>query len=223
MFNLPLNQQNLPYPDPIHPILVYFVIAMVLFSFVCDVWGYVAHQHRLFEVSFWNLFFAAIVIFPVIIFGQFEAGLAQPYKAAQSILNLHTVTGWSLAVLSTIIVAWRFAIRRQNPLKVSPIYLGAATLLSCLVVFQTFLGTQLVILAIAFGMAGTLFSFGKPIFKFLALPAFRSRFYDVGWYNLAAAAIITFATVLLLHGIGGVLLLAVIEGMTLWRGLQRYH
>src|SRR6476646_723121 len=103
----------------------------------------------------------------------------------------------------------------------------------------------LVIFAIAFDMVGTLFPLGKPIFKFLALPAIRSGFYEIGWYNLLAAAIITFFTVaagffelmlatpptdlvsdwgldarstLLLHGLGGILLLAAIVIMTVWRG-----
>ena len=34
------DDHNLPYPDTIHPIVVHFVIAMVLFAFVCDVVGY---------------------------------------------------------------------------------------------------------------------------------------------------------------------------------------
>ncbi|XGV98577.1 MAG: DUF2231 domain-containing protein [Leptolyngbya sp. BL-A-14] len=144
MFNLTLNQEGLPYPDPIHPIIVHFVIAMVFFSFFCDVFGYLMHRHRLFEVSFWNLVVASITIFLAVVFGQFEAGLAQPYKAAQATLNLHTITGWSLAVLTVAITAWRFVIRHRNPLKVSPIYLGATTLLSCLVFFQMVLGTELV-------------------------------------------------------------------------------
>lgn len=108
----------------------------------------------------------------------------------------------------------------------------------------------LVIIAIAFDIAGTLFSLGRPIFKFLALPAIRAGFYEVGWYNLLAAAIVTFFTVaagffelmlatpppnqvsdwgltasttMLLHGLGGILLLATIVGLTAWRGLQRYR
>lgn len=28
---LSLNSENLPYPDPLHPIIVHFVIAMVFF------------------------------------------------------------------------------------------------------------------------------------------------------------------------------------------------
>jgi uncharacterized membrane protein len=144
MLDLTLNRAGLPYPDPIHPIIVHFVIAMVFFSFFCDLFGYLTHKHRLFEVSFWNLLIATISIFLAVIFGQFEAGLSQPYAAAQSTLNLHTLTGWLLAVLTAAITAWRFVMRRRNSLKISPFYLSAATLLSCLVLAQMVLGSQLV-------------------------------------------------------------------------------
>lgn len=144
MFTLPLNNENLPYPDPIHPIIVHFVIAMVFFSFFCDVVGYFTRNSRLFEVSFWNMFVAAIAIFFAVIFGQFEAGLAQPYEAAKPVLDLHTITGWSLSAIVVAITAWRFVIRTRDPLKVPPAYLGAATFLSCLVFFQMYLGTRLV-------------------------------------------------------------------------------
>ncbi|MHC0061349.1 DUF2231 domain-containing protein [Nostoc sp. UIC 10890] len=107
----------------------------------------------------------------------------------------------------------------------------------------------LFIIAILFDIAGVLFSLEKPIFKFLGLATIRSSFFDVGWYNLIAAAAITFFTVaagffelllanplvdqksawglsagwtMLLHGLGGVLLLGIIVAMTVWRGLQRY-
>lgn len=141
---LPLNSQNLPYPDPIHPIIVHFVIAMVFFSFFCDVVGYFTRNQRLFEVSFWNLFVASVSIFLAVIFGQFEAGIANIYKAAQPTLNLHTITGWSLSAILVAITAWRFIIRNRDPLKVSSIYLGIATILVSLVFFQMVLGTRLV-------------------------------------------------------------------------------
>ncbi|MFB2970153.1 DUF2231 domain-containing protein [Aerosakkonema sp. BLCC-F183] len=141
---LPLNNENLPYPDPIHPIIVHFIIAMVFFSFFCDVVGYFTRRHRLFEVSFWNLVVAAIAIFFAVIFGQFEAGLADPYDAVKPTLNLHTITGWSLSAILVAITAWRFVIRNRDPLKIPPVYLGAATFLSLLVFFQTYLGTELV-------------------------------------------------------------------------------
>ena len=142
--SMPLNSQNLPYPDPFHPIIVHFVIAMVFFSFFCDVVGYLTRNHRLFEVSFWNMVVASITIFFAVIFGQFEAGLAQPYEAAKAVLNTHTITGWALSVFVVATTAWRFVIRARDPLKVSPAYLGVATFLVCLVTFQVVLGSRLV-------------------------------------------------------------------------------
>jgi uncharacterized membrane protein len=107
----------------------------------------------------------------------------------------------------------------------------------------------LFIVAIAFDIVGVLFPLEKPIFKYLAIPATRSNFFDVGWYNMLGAAIITFFTVaagfyelilaqpspdvtsawglaametMLWHGVGGVFLLLLIVGMAIWRGFQRY-
>ncbi len=108
----------------------------------------------------------------------------------------------------------------------------------------------LFIIAVIFDWAGTLFPLTKPILKFLGLKVNRASFYDLGWYNLVAAVIITFFTVaagffeimlaqpsptqksiwgwgagttMILHGIGGVLLLTAIALLTLWRGYQRYR
>ena len=107
----------------------------------------------------------------------------------------------------------------------------------------------LFIVAIAFDIVGVFFPLEKPVFKFLAIPATRSNFFDVGWYNMLASAVITFLTVgfgfyeillaspdsnvksawglqametMIWHGVGGVLLLAQIVGMTIWRGFQRF-
>ena len=107
----------------------------------------------------------------------------------------------------------------------------------------------LFIVAIAFDIVGVFFPLEKPVFKFLAIPATRSNFFDVGWYNMLASAVITIFTVgfgfyeillaspdsnvksawgleametMIWHGVGGVLLLALIVGMTIWRGFQRF-
>jgi len=138
-----LNDHNLPYPDTIHPILVHFVIAMVLFSFFCDVVGYFTGKASLFEVSWWNMLVATIAIFVAIIFGQFEAGLANIYESVQPTLNYHTILGWSLAAIVVAIAAWRFVIRNRSPHKVPPAYLGATMFLICLVFLQVYLGSKL--------------------------------------------------------------------------------
>ena len=108
----------------------------------------------------------------------------------------------------------------------------------------------LFIIAVIFDIVGNLFPLGRPLFKAFAVTALRSGFYDVGWYNLLAAAVITVFTVaagffelmladksaaqlsawglslsttMLWHGLGGILLLGAIAAMTVWRGFQRYR
>ena len=108
----------------------------------------------------------------------------------------------------------------------------------------------LFIIGIAFDIAGALFPLERSLLKFLSLTAVRSNFFDVGWYNMLASAVITFFTVaagfyeimlatppaevvsawglnametMLWHGIGGVALLTLIVGMTVWRGFQRFR
>ncbi|HEY9834239.1 MAG TPA: DUF2231 domain-containing protein [Stenomitos sp.] len=108
----------------------------------------------------------------------------------------------------------------------------------------------LFIIAIIFDIAGTFFPLERPILKLFGIPSLRSGFYTVGWYNLVACAIATVFTVaagffemmlanppatmksdwgldpgltMILHGVGGILLLGIIIAMTVWRGLQRYH
>ena len=107
----------------------------------------------------------------------------------------------------------------------------------------------LFIIGLTFDIVGVLFPFQKWVFKFLAITVERDNLFDVGWYNMLAASIITFFTVtagfyemllatppadtksawglqametMLWHGVGGVLLLALIVGMTIWRGWQRF-
>ncbi len=107
----------------------------------------------------------------------------------------------------------------------------------------------LFIIGITFDILGVLYPLQKWVFKYLEIPVSRSNFFDVGWYNMVAASIITFFTVaagfyeimlaqpptdlksawglqametMLWHGVGGVILFALIVGMTVWRGVQRF-
>ncbi|MBD2531431.1 DUF2231 domain-containing protein [Nostoc flagelliforme FACHB-838] len=107
----------------------------------------------------------------------------------------------------------------------------------------------LFIIGMTFDIVGVLFPFEKWVFKFLAITVERDNLFDVGWYNMLGASIITFFTVaagfyemllatppadmksawglqametMLWHGVGGVFLLALIVVLTIWRGWQRF-
>lgn len=140
----PLNEHNLPYPDTIHPIVVHFVIAMVIFAVFCDIVGAFTNKPKWYEVSWWNLAFATVSIFIAVIFGQIEAGLAEPYRASVSTLNAHTVLGWSLSGILAAVTAWRYVIRLQEKPQLPIPYLAASVLLVVLVTVQSYLGTLLV-------------------------------------------------------------------------------
>lgn len=117
---------------------------MVLFAVLCDVIGYFTRNPKLYEVSWWNLAFATVSIFIAVIFGQIEAGLAEPYAASVSALNAHTVLGWSLSAILAAVTAWRYVIRLQEKPQLPVSYLAVSVLLVGLVFAQTYLGTLLV-------------------------------------------------------------------------------
>ena len=140
----PLNDKNLPWLDVIHPIVVHFVIAMALISVVFDLIGVVTRRQNLFEVSFWNLLVATVPIFVAIIFGQVEAGLANPYGASRDILNIHSTIGWSLAGVLAVLTGWRYVVRQKDPTVLPPGFLVVDGLLAALVFTQVYLGDKLV-------------------------------------------------------------------------------
>ena len=104
-------------------------------------------------------------------------------------------------------------------------------------------------IAIFFDFAGAFYPLEKRVLRFIAFPVTRIGFHDVGWYNLVAASAITFFTVatgfyemllavpipgvksilgqlaittMLWHAIGGVAILLIIIGMTIWRAYLRF-
>ncbi len=144
MFSLSLNEYNLPYPAPIHAIVVHFVIAMIVFSVLFDILGFFTRNHSFYNAGWWNLVVATLAIMVAIVFGQFEAALSTPSQAAQPVLDRHMATGWLLAVVLVNLTLWRGVARYHPSLRLSLVYLGAGLLVVALVFYQVYLGTELV-------------------------------------------------------------------------------
>ena len=101
-------------------------------------------KKNLFEVSFWNLIVATVAIFVAIIFGQVEAGLANPYGASRDILNIHSTIGWSLAGVLALLTGWRYVARQKDPANLPRAFLALDVVLAGLVITQVYLGDKLV-------------------------------------------------------------------------------
>ena len=130
--------------DTLHPIVVHFVIATALISVVFDMIGVITKRSNLYEVSFWNLLVATGAIFIAIIFGQIEAGLANPYGASRDILNYHSTLGWSLAGVLSLLTGWRYVVRQKDPTILPSGFLVIDGALAALVFTQVYLGDKLI-------------------------------------------------------------------------------
>lgn len=108
----------------------------------------------------------------------------------------------------------------------------------------------LFVIALIFDLIATSHGLLQPVYDLLQIKPDRAAYYDLGWWNLLAAALITFVTVafgffemllaeppagavspwglpaletMYLHGVGGVFSLFMIVLLTIWRGLERYR
>ena len=88
----PLNYKDPLWLDVIHPIVVHFVIAMALITVIFDLIRVLTSKKNMFKLSLWNLIVSTVSIQIAIIFGQIEAGLANPY-GARDIFNYHSTIG----------------------------------------------------------------------------------------------------------------------------------
>ena len=95
-------------------------------------------------MTFWNLVVATVAIFVAIIFGQIEAGLANPYGASRDILNYHSTIGWSLAGVLGLLTGWRYVVRQKDPTHLPTGFLVIDGVLATLVFCQVYLGDKLV-------------------------------------------------------------------------------
>lgn len=143
ILDFPLNRANLPYPDPLHAIVVHFVIAMVIISFLFEVVGLISKRQSLLNAGWWNLVVAAIAIFFAILFGQFEIGLTQPSQAAQPVIDRHLAVGWLLLLLLPNLALWQGIERSRDRTRISKGVLMFKAIVVVLVCYQFLLGTTM--------------------------------------------------------------------------------
>ncbi|TAF11153.1 MAG: DUF2231 domain-containing protein, partial [Nostocales cyanobacterium] len=62
----------------------------------------------------------------------------------KSVLNYHTLIGWSLSGIFAAITGWRYVLRSRDPQRLPIHYLAVALIITIIVGFQVYLGDELV-------------------------------------------------------------------------------
>lgn len=128
---------------PIHPSLVHFPLALIVFSFVADLIGYFRGSAALRAAGFWSLIGGAIGGVLAV-----AAGYIDMYRLSlgetHEYVDFHMYVGWVLLIAVILLAVWRTIIYKKPEQPLSPIYLGAASLVLLLTVFQGWYGGEMV-------------------------------------------------------------------------------
>jgi uncharacterized membrane protein len=128
---------------PLHPALVHFPIALVVFSFVTDLLGRLLNKPSLRAAGFWSLIGALVTGAVAAAAGYYDFSRAALGETA-AYVDFHMDIGWILVGCVVGLTAWRWLVyvRRDTPPGLP--YLIAAFLLVGLTLFQGWYGGEMV-------------------------------------------------------------------------------
>lgn len=130
---------------PLHPALVHFPIALVVFSFITDLLGRLTRRPSLRAAGFWTLVGA-------LVFGAITAATGY-YDMTRTrgvlgetfrYVDFHQDMGWILVGAVVVLTAWRWLVYARRDLTPGIPYLIAALLVMGLVLFQGWYGGEMV-------------------------------------------------------------------------------
>jgi uncharacterized membrane protein len=128
---------------PLHPALVHFPIALVVFSFITDLLGRVLNKPSLRAAGFWSLVGALIAGAVTTATGYYDfsrAALGDTAKYA----DFHMDIGFILVGCVVVLTAWRWLVYARRDVAPGVPYLIAALLVVGLTLFQGWYGGEMV-------------------------------------------------------------------------------
>jgi uncharacterized membrane protein len=118
-------------PDP-HPFLVHFPIALLIASFIFEIWGMYRRSPELGRAAWWTQLLGTIGVVLAVVSGLAAANDLQPAKGAQGALDLHHQMTFASSSL-----LWRISAKTEVPPRNRTAYL----LLLCLGVVLLLIGS----------------------------------------------------------------------------------
>ena len=129
---------------PIHPAIVHYPIALMTFSVVADLLGYLTDSPSLQVAGFWALLGAGIGAAVAIITELIDMNRAKPRHATHERVHVHMWVGIALFVAIVLLTGWRWVASLDPHHGVGWIYLIPAFVVLALTFFQGWLGGELV-------------------------------------------------------------------------------
>lgn len=128
---------------PLHPALVHYPLALVLFSFIADLFGYLRNNAALSAAGFWSLVGAGVGGALAVAAGYYDMSRAS-LSETHGYVDFHMDVGWVLLVSVVVLTLWRWLLYRRERRRLNWIYLVAAFLVLGLTFFQGWYGGEMV-------------------------------------------------------------------------------
>ncbi|MBX9933561.1 MAG: DUF2231 domain-containing protein [Methylobacterium sp.] len=129
---------------PIHPAIVHFPIALVVFSVAADLIGSWLHSASLRAAGFWALMAAALAGTAAVAAGYYDMNRATLGPELDGYIHLHLRLGWTVLVAIILLALWRWRIGLWATRWQHILYGTAALVVVGLTAFQGWYGGEMV-------------------------------------------------------------------------------
>lgn len=129
---------------PIHPALVHFPIALVVFSVIADAVAFWTSSSALAASGFWSLVGAALTAVVTVAAGYYDMNRAVLSEEADGLVHLHRRIGWVLLAAILLLTLWRWRLYAVATAEPSALYLIVAFFVLLLAAFQGWYGGEMV-------------------------------------------------------------------------------
>lgn len=129
---------------PIHPAIVHFPIALLVFSVIADFFGYIYQSDSLKSAGWWSLLGAAIGGAIAVAAGLYDMKREELKDEAHSQVHKHMYIGFVVLAVVAGLTIWRWLIYANSDYSLNWFYLILAFLIVGLTAFQGWLGSELV-------------------------------------------------------------------------------
>lgn len=128
---------------PIHPAVVHFPLALIVFSVVADLVGRFTNRGSLRAAAWWGLVGAAVTAVAAGAAGYYDMQHADLNEPTHELVHLHMWVGVALTVGIVGLLIWRWRVRREAQ-QIGAAYSTVALLVMALALFQGWYGGEMV-------------------------------------------------------------------------------